>query len=151
MNKVESFTKEYRFLSNFHPIKIITVDKTVGVLFFNSVEAAYQAAKCENPEDKMAFTKYNAADAKAAGRKVTIRKDWDDIKLDVMEDLVRQKFKNPILRECLMKTVGMELIEGNWWGDNYWGVDIKTGEGLNHLGNIITRIRDEIELETGAC
>lgn len=148
--KIESFIKEYRFLSNFHPVKVSLMDPVHEELFFNSVEAAYQAAKCIDSNDKLLFVNLNAADAKALGRKVKMVKNWDDIKLDVMEDLVRQKFKVPTLRQCLLDTCGKELIEGNWWGDHYWGVDIKTGEGLNHLGNIISKIRDEIELETGS-
>ena len=36
------------------------------------------------------------------------------------------------------------LEEGNTWHDTFWGVDAKTGEGLNHLGRILMKVRDEL-------
>jgi predicted NAD-dependent protein-ADP-ribosyltransferase YbiA (DUF1768 family) len=61
-----------------------------------------------------------------------------------MLKLVRRKFKNSKLREQLLATGGQELLEGNWWGDTWWGVDIDTGKGENHLGKILMQIRNEL-------
>ena len=71
-----------------------------------------------------------------------IRKDWDDVKLDVMLWGIREKFKNEDLRQLLMETGEEELVEGNWWGDKFWGVS--NGEGENHLGKILMRVREEV-------
>lgn len=83
-----------------------------------------------------------AVDAKKLGKLVTIRPDWDEIKVEVMYEIVKAKFHyNPDLREMLLATEDAELIEGNWWGDTFWGVC--KGQGLNNLGKILMRVRDE--------
>jgi predicted NAD-dependent protein-ADP-ribosyltransferase YbiA (DUF1768 family) len=38
----------------------------------------------------------------------------------------------------------MELIEGNYWGDIFWGIDMNLDEGQNILGRLIMKIRKEI-------
>jgi predicted NAD-dependent protein-ADP-ribosyltransferase YbiA (DUF1768 family) len=42
-----------------------------------------------------------------------------------------------------MKTKPFELIEGNTWGDKYWG-QCPIGNGRNELGKILMAIRDDI-------
>ena len=62
-----------------------------------------------------------------------------------MEEVVRAKFsQNPELLQRLIDTGDMELVEGNRWHDAYWGVDLATGEGENHLGLILMKIRSEL-------
>lgn len=68
------------------------------------------------------------AKAKKIGRHVNLRKDWEEIKLQVMEKALRLKFQDPILREKLIATGDEELVEGNEWGDRYWGVCNGTGK-----------------------
>ena len=36
-------------------------------------------------------------------------------------------------------------MEGNTWHDVYWGVDLCTGEGENHLGKILMAQRQEFK------
>jgi predicted NAD-dependent protein-ADP-ribosyltransferase YbiA (DUF1768 family) len=48
----------------------------------------------------------------------------------------------PKLRELLIATGDEEIREGNTWGDTYWG--ICHGIGFNHLGEIIMKIRTEL-------
>ena len=77
---------------------------------------------------------------------VNLRPDWEDVKVQVMEDIVRAKFtQNPYLGDWLFNTGDSELIEGNNWGDTTWGVDIKTKKGKNLLGKILMKIRDELK------
>ena len=141
---VMEFQGEYRFLSNFwgceHP-----VEGEFG-LRFNTVEHAYQAAKCEYQEDAEKFQSLSSpGEAKRLGRQVKIRPDWEEIKLQVMEELVRDKFSfNPELKEKLLATGDQELQEGNRWGDTFWGVDLRTGRGENHLGRILMKVRGEL-------
>lgn len=81
--------------------------------------------------------------AKRLGRQAPIREGWDKLKTDVMYELVRQKFRqHPQLSEQLLSTGDANLVEGNWWGDKFWGVC--KGEGENHLGLILMRVRQEI-------
>lgn len=139
MIDVLTFDGKFRFLSNFFPVQV----EGPGGIKFSSVEHAYQASKTLDPvEWEEIFWASSPAKAKAIGRNVKIRWEWEQIKLSVMEDLVRQKFCNQKLYNELLKIDGM-IVEGNWWGDKFWGVDIKTNVGQNHLGKILMKIRDE--------
>ncbi len=64
-----------------------------------------------------------------------------------MLDLLRIKFTIPTLRERLLATGDQTLIEGNTWGDTYWGVC--RGVGLNNLGTLLMQVREECRAEEG--
>lgn len=136
---VNQFRDQYRFLSNFYPCSI-----TVRDLTFNSAEACFQAAKCANPEDRKLFVGIDPAKAKALGKKIDMRKDWNEARIEVMYRILKLKFKNPVLREKLLATGYGELIEGNYWNDTFWGVDLRTGKGQNNLGKLLMRVREEL-------
>lgn len=63
--------------------------------------------------------------------------------------VVREKFKNPELREKLWKTGTKKLVEHSPH-DNFWG-DGGDGNGKNMLGEILMEIREEIIAEKGEC
>lgn len=89
---------------------------------YPSVEHAYQAAKATDPALRVPFESGTAPEAKKRGSKLNIRPDWENIKLAVMESLLNQKFlQGTSYRAMLDATKGSELIEGNWWHDNFWG------------------------------
>jgi ribA/ribD-fused uncharacterized protein len=138
-NIIDSFTDDYFFLSNFYLCEI-----EYESLIFPSTEHAYQAAKTSDIYQKSKIRDAKTPGiAKRLGKSVFLRQDWDQIKLSVMEDLVRQKFTKYIdLKQCLIDTGNAELIEGNWWKDIYWGVC--KGVGENHLGKILMKIREEL-------
>ena len=99
-----------------------------------------------NREEKLKIAKATKpAKAKKIGRQVNLRKDWEDIKLQVMEKALRLKFQNPDLRKKLITTGDEELVEGNPWGDRYWGVC--NGSGKNKLGKLLMKIRKELQDE----
>ena len=82
------------------------------------------------------------------GRQVTLRTDWEQVKVSIMEKIVRAKFvQNPYLMKKLLDTGELLLIEGNTWKDTFWGVDINNGEGKNHLGKILMNVREELRKE----
>ena len=136
---IDCFDGEFAFLSNFHPSPI-----SDGNLIFPTVEHYFQAAKTTNMEEYKAIA---AADtpgqAKRLGRKVTLRPDWEEVKDQVMLDALRKKFSDDKLRSMLLATGEEYLIEGNTWGDKYWGVC--DGVGLNHLGKLLMQVREEIK------
>ena len=138
MNKIDSFSGPYRFLSNFYPAPVL-----LDNVLYPSTEHAFQAAKTTG--DRSAFLKGTPTDAKRLGRRVALRPDWEAIKIDVMLDLLRQKFNGGGLRTKLLATGDAELIEGNMWGDRFWGV--YRGVGENHLGRLLMRVRAEIAAE----
>ena len=135
--EIDYFREEYEFLSNFYPAKILFE----GITYYNA-EAAYQAQKCTAQADKLKFALLPPDEAKKLGRKVAMRPDWDEAKLDIMQRIVSAKFtQNPTLAQDLLDTGDKILKEGNYWRDLYWGVDLRTGEGENHLGKILMALR----------
>lgn len=140
---ITSFSGQNEFLSNFFNCPV----EHDGRLFRCS-EAAFQAAKRANESDKDCFINLNGAQAKRLGRAVRMRPNWDSVRRDVMLEILRDKFtRNTDLRQRLLATGEQTLDEGNWWRDTFWGVDLRTGEGLNHLGKILMQVRDEIKNE----
>lgn len=140
---IDLFREEYEFLSNFYPAKM----EFEGITYY-SAEAAYQAQKCKNPEEKIRFANMYADQAKRYGRKVEVRKDWDDIKIDVMRRVVTEKFlQHPRLAVRLVETGDKPLKEGNYRHNVFWGVDYRTGEGENHLGKILMELRTKYKAE----
>jgi len=139
---IDEFSGDYRFLSNFWELDIPLV---VDGLVFDSVEAAYQAMKTLDPIAQGKFQELTPSEAKKFGRTVDLREDWEEVKIGIMTDLARMKFENnPHLAHLLLETYDEMLLEGNWWGDHFWGVDRKTHFGENHLGRILMQIRGEL-------
>jgi ribA/ribD-fused uncharacterized protein len=148
---ITSFRDANRFLSNFWPAVVYFKDNVEG-RWYPTVEHAYQAAKSLDKRDRKEIAEApKPGDAKRLGNQVGIRHDWETVKLQIMEELVRQKFfKYPELGARLLATGNEELIEGNTWGDKFWGCVSKTNTsgkkewvGQNHLGKILMKIRDD--------
>ncbi len=141
MNKINSFRDEYYFLSNFYECSV-----TYNGLTYKNNEAAFQAQKCINPKDREKFCNLRASESKKLGRRVVLRKDWEDIKIKVMTDIVKAKFKqNEDLQKKLLATEDAYLEEENTWGDRIWGT--VNGVGANNLGRILMNVRKELQLE----
>lgn len=140
-NAISDFHEEkYAFLSNFFEAEV-----TYGGLTYGSNEAAFQAQKCMTDEEKLPFTTARPSRSKGMGRRVKLRGDWEEVKVGIMEEIVRAKFnQHPELAGRLLATGDKQLIEGNTWGDTCWGVDTRTGQGENHLGKILMKIREEL-------
>lgn len=141
MNDIPFFQGKYRWLSNFWPCTILLDGEP-----YSTVEHAYQAAKTEIIIERIRIRMVSSPGlAKKLGRKVTISFDWDKRKLDVMRFLLIQKFEDKELRDKLIETGDTILIEGNYWGDKYWGVC--NYEGENNLGKLLMEIRSNIMKE----
>lgn len=134
---IKEFRGIYRWLSNFEPVVVHW-----GEIAYPSVENAYQASKTW-PEYRRPFETCTAVEAKKLGKRVPMRPEFHQEKLEIMRDLTRQKYQHPGLRRKLKETEDWLLIEGNWWGDRFWGQC--QGEGENHLGRIIMSVRREIQ------
>ena len=140
---IDSFDKEYAFLSNFYEAPV----EWEGITY-PSNEHAFQAAKVINPVKRLEIAAAAATpgQAKRMGRSVNLRHDWEQIKYNVMLDIVLAKFhQHSDLAEALLDTGDAELIEGNWWNDTTWGVC--NGVGTNWLGKILMSVRAQLKLE----
>lgn len=138
---ITEFKGENFFLSNFYPHEVAR--EGMPAL---TVEHYFQAAKTKDfREYESVLHAAGPGDAKRLGRGVALRSDWEAIKDSVMSFYVAKKFvENPELAARLVATNGRPLVEGNTWGDKYWGVDLRTGEGLNHLGIILMSVRSTL-------
>ena len=136
---IYSFSGDYRWLSNFAGAQV-----TFLSMEFKTVEHAYQAAKCINPDDMvMIQSARTPGDAKRLGQRVRMQPDWYECRVAIMLGLLQQKFApGSDYATKLIATGNAEIIEGNTWGDTFWG---KCGNvGQNHLGKLLMQIRDEL-------
>ena len=135
---ITKFDGKNRFLSNFYPAKVCIL----GINYLNT-EAAYQASKTTDMETRELFCNLDPSAAKKLGRKIHMnRSDWDITKVECMELCLRAKFIIPELRDKLIATGDVQLIEGNYWNDTFWGVC--KDEGQNMLGKLLMIIRDDM-------
>ena len=138
---INEFSGQYEFLSNFYNTPI----SYNGLLFSNS-EAAFQAQKTLDINERKKFTEYHAGKSKREGKRVNLRKDWEEVKEQVMYEIVYAKFsQNEDIKEKLLATHEEYLEEGNTWGDKIWGT--VNGIGENKLGKILMRVRGELRNE----
>lgn len=71
------------------------------------------------------------------------RTDWDDVKVGILEDIIRRKAQqNPDVEEALLMSGDQIIAEVNPH-DDFWGTG-PDGNGLNHTGKILMKIRDEL-------
>jgi ribA/ribD-fused uncharacterized protein len=152
INEIKMFNKEYAFLSNFYPA-IIQFEG----LNYATVEHAFVAAKTTEFFFRkliVSLPAEKAGLAKKRGRTIKLRKGWDDMKIDIMHELLCYKFKQPSFKKMLLETGDAKLIEGNFWHDNIWGncmcPKCKDIEGQNWLGRLLTDVRDQVE-QKGHC
>ena len=144
------FRGDHAFLSNFH---IIDRDRSPITAVFRrdnlviavpTVEHAYQAAKAQDSVDFSRVARSSTPSmAKALGRRIELRADWEAVKLDVMYRALEKKFMHPIMRRLLLDTGDRWLEERNSWGDRYWGRD-EDGRGENHLGRLLMGLRSSL-------
>jgi ribA/ribD-fused uncharacterized protein len=113
---------------------------------YPTVEHAYQAAKSMDPDVRdqiMACEK--PGQAKKMGTKVDLRPDWEEVKVGIMDKLLRQKFSpGSKFYDELMETGRDEIVEWNTWHDTFWGkctCESCGGHGANILGKLLMAIR----------
>lgn len=143
---VSGFFNEHRFLSNFH-LEPVSFEGRV----YPATENAYQAAKSLDDTIRERFVRISPKEAKALGRGperggiVVMRPDWDDVRVDVMRAVTKEKYKpGSALSQRLLDTGDAVLVEENWWNDKFYGVC--RGVGENWLGRILMDRRAELRL-----
>lgn len=137
--------KKYGCFSNFYPCKV----EFDGIVYQNS-EAAWQAQKTLATHKRMEFAQMTASNAKRAGRRVTLREDWEEVKYNLMVEVLRAKFTQIEELGKVLKSTGDATIVENTtgWHDNLWGscscprCDDITGQNL--LGKALMQVRDEL-------
>jgi ribA/ribD-fused uncharacterized protein len=143
---IDRFGKIYKWLSNFEPVVIYYKD-----LNFPTVEHAFVASKSDDGLFRLNISRvpaWQAGKAKRLGRKTRLRKDWDIVKIPNMKRFLMQKFSYDRFKQLLLSTGTAEIIEGNYWHDNFWGncecPKCKDIVGQNNLGKLIMEVRSII-------
>lgn len=135
---ITNFKGTNNFLSNFYYSPVY-----YNGIRFSTVEHAFQAAKSNDVKTQKLFAIIpTPQEAKQFGKTIPLREDWETVKVSIMKDLLKQKFSKSPLREMLLQTNGIELVEGNTHGDTYWGV--VNGQGKNTLGKLLMEVRSEL-------
>lgn len=142
------FKDEYRWLSNFWYFE---KPFEYQGLVYPTNEHFYVAMKTIDQSLREKVADHSVKGLKRFGATLQLRDDWENLKLNVMSYGIRYKFSknNPTLRQLLIDTGNVYIQEGNYWGDTFWGVDLKTGKGENHLGVILMQVRKEIRKDEG--
>lgn len=152
---IKEFRGQYGFMSNFAECEIYYEGYS-----YPTTEHAFMAQKSDEqvlhgttPEnikhidwaEYCSISGHSASEIKQQAREVELRPDWDEVKIQVMTDVLRLKFNQEPFKSKLLATGNQNIQEGNTWKDTFWGIDLKTGEGENHLGRIIMKIREELQ------
>ena len=136
---IDKFNDEYDFLSNRFKVRL----EWQG-LVYGSAEAAFQASKCRDESERRFFAGCTPEKAVLKGRDIVPYPGWEDARLSMMESIIRAKFEqNPVLMRKLKATGNRLLVNGNNKHETYWGIDLYSWQGENHLGRIIMTIRDK--------
>lgn len=143
-SEINCFRGKYSFLSNFFTSAFVYKGHV-----YATAEHAFQAAKCSRfDEAKMIRESKTAQMAKIKGRSIKMRMDWETVKDSVMDEILREKFKNQTLKQMLLNTNSAKLIEGNTWHDLHWGIckcAKCNGKGKNVLGETLMCIRADLK------
>jgi len=138
---IKEFKGEFRWLSNFSEVHVI-----LGGVKYPSVEHAYQSAKSEVESwKKFCAETPEAGKVKNASKGIIVISTWKRMNLGIMKELLIQKYNQEPYKSKLIDTGEEKIQEGNLWGDDFWGIDLKTGTGKNILGQMIMEIRDELK------
>lgn len=135
------YERKFYMFSNFSSFMV----EYNGVVWMTS-EHAYQAAKFTDPTLCEQIRLARSADDAfkfARAHNDAIRADWQQIKVRVMEEVVRAKLEqHPYIQKKLLETGNKEIIE-NSPVDSFWGWGPERN-GENHLGKIWMKLREEL-------
>ncbi len=142
MDDITRFAVAHAFLSNFYPSPV-----TLEGERYPTVEHAYQAAKTRDAAWRRRLRDaHSPFNAKQLGKKAPLRPGWEGMRISTMRQLLEQKFSDAQLARQLLETGDARLIEGNDWGDRFWGAIWERGgwRGENRLGKLLMEQRARI-------
>lgn len=143
---IARFSGQHEYLSNFHNSSVTMLSGGRNIVLATG-EHAFQYMKAhaaKGPVEEYVQAMIDAptpAKAKYLGRSISLDLDkWEAMKDDCMRKVIFAKFtEHDDLRARLLSTGASLLVEGNDWGDTYWGRC--DGKGKNILGSIIMEVR----------
>jgi ribA/ribD-fused uncharacterized protein len=136
------YEQEFYCLSNFSSFKVKWKD-----VLYDTSEAAYHSEKFNffphiQEELRDAISAHECYKIAQFYKKYQ-RVDWDDVKTDIMHEILCAKVKqHEYVRQKLLETGERQLVE-NSWRDNFWGWGPE-GKGLNVLGKLWMIVRTRV-------
>lgn len=119
---------------NFQGYEYPTAEHAFHAQKFHDVDLQSKIKNCKSP-----LSAYSLAKKLKSHR----RKDWDNVKVDILTEIIRAKLaQNQDVKAALIATGKEEIIEINP-DDDFWG-NGPDGNGQNHMGKILMRIREEL-------
>jgi ribA/ribD-fused uncharacterized protein len=143
------YEQDFYVLSNFSSFSLwLAGDR------FATSEAAYHYEKFPDAtaiqQQILSAPSAHVAFKIAEANKAFRRADWDDVKVDVMRRILREKVRqHEYVRRKLLDTGDRELIE-NSWRDDFWGWG-PNRDGQNMLGKLWMEIRAELRAAPDAA
>ena len=138
------YPREFYPFDNFSSFKV----EWNGYLFA-SVEEAYQAASFMGSDEELVekIKKSHSADEAqriSYANRDKRREDWDDVKISIMEELLRLKIEqNPYVKKKLLQTGDYMIVEDSP-KDDFWGWG-SNRDGQNNLGKLWMKLREELK------
>lgn len=137
------YENDFYVFSNFSAFTI----KWKGKLYPTS-EQAYQSEKFEDEDTKewiRTAPSAHEAFVFAVTNKDKYPKDWPEVKMAIMKDILRAKIEqHPYVKMKLLESGDKELIEDSW-RDDFWGWG-PNKDGQNKLGKIWMELRNEFKV-----
>ena len=136
------YPREFYPLDNFSSFKV----EWNGYLY-SSVEEAYQAASFMTSDEELVEKVKHSHSADEAQRiaysnRDKQRKDWNEVKVSIMEELLRLKIEqNPYVLKKLLQTEDYMIVEDSP-KDDFWGWGANR-DGNNQLGKLWMKLREE--------
>lgn len=137
------YPREFYPLDNFSSFKV----EWNGHLYA-SVEEAYQAASFMGSDEEL-VEKVKKSHSAHEAQKIVIdnkdkqRPDWNEVKVSIMEELLRLKIEqNPYVKKKLLQTEDYLIVEDST-KDDFWGWG-PNRDGFNQLGKLWMKLREEI-------
>lgn len=147
MHRLDTETQIFFYENEFYVFSNFSAFTTQwkGKLYPTS-EQAYQAERYEDESTKeLIRTARSAHEAfvYAMTHKDADRKDWDDVRVSIMKDILRAKVEqHPYVKQKLLESGTKELIEDSW-RDDFWGWG-PNKDGKNQLGKLWMELRSEL-------
>lgn len=141
----KTVTPGYEFCSNMFPTAIYCLVDGEYIMFY-SVEQAFQYMKTNSKSHQQKIINcIKPKDARyhgSARAECPLRDDWEEVKVDVMFQLLKGKYsQNKVMAEKILETGNVPIVEiAPWDKENFWGVNEKR-EGKNHTGKLTEKVR----------
>jgi ribA/ribD-fused uncharacterized protein len=147
MKHATFYEAKWYIFSNFSSFAVYWHDQD-----WMTVEHAYQASKFMDEAIRTLVRNARSAhDSKEVARANhnKVRPDWDEVKLGLMEEILRAKLEqHPYIQQKLLESGDAIIVEDSP-KDSYWGCG-PDWKGENYLGRLWMKLRDEIRVKQAA-